>query len=173
MVNTWYIIKAEPVPMWSRPDNKPTQSKYMKPNNQRNVPVREICKSMLVVLHNEPFLTLDVIQQKVAPGKNIYYHYKQLLAEGSVENEGHTKPLILRLTPAGCKRAEQIKARRQATGRTRDLQPLASAPRLEMLPPPPTMKTSEFKPTKLELLSRMHLEVAVLLEQIAKLERAA
>lgn len=143
---------------------------------RKNVPVREITDEILVVLSTMPSMDFDKVKEKVQKGlgldprKSMYYHYTQLLEEELVQNEGRTKPLILSLTMAGREQAERIKA-----GRTRVVsrEPRVSVPRFEMPTPARTLEIREFKPTKLEELSRLHMGVAVLLEQIAKLERAA
>ena len=65
---------------------------------------------MLIALHNEDGLTLDVVRAKIAPDKkSIYYEYTKLLLAGLVSNEGHTKPLVLHLTDRGKRLVEKMR----------------------------------------------------------------
>jgi hypothetical protein len=134
-------------------------------NSYKSVINDKIAMDMLRVLDEESGLALNVTHGKVAPQKaSIYSHYQKLLREKLVTNEGHTRPLILHITERGRRLVRPAPLRISVPAKV-----AVPARSIVALPSVPPMR--ELNCEAAAELARLHMEVAVLLECIARIHQ--
>ncbi len=141
-------------------------------NTQKKLSVAERQNCILLELLGEKvlaFLAFDELGDRLSPERGIRYAYEKLLKEGLVENDGHTKPLYLRLTPSGRERAAKLREERRRVAMAGKPLDCESRP-LSTPAANGNSKVFKISQSSIQELSRLHLEVAERLERIAQIQ---